>query len=132
MLNSNDVRYLLVGGHAVNYHGYPRATADLDVWVAVDPDNSRKLEKTLQDFGFDGAEAAMFEATGKVIRMGVPPLRIEILTSVSGVEFDECFLERETAEIEGVTVNLISLPRLKQNKRSAGRSKDFADLEQLD
>ncbi len=132
LLNSSEVEYLVIGGYAVNYYGYPRATADMDVWVGIDPGNAQKMAAALQEFGFPQAEAKMFRETGNVIRMGVPPLRIEVLTSISGVEFTRAFPKRTFAMIDGVPVNLIGLEDLKANKKASGRFKDLTDLEQLD
>jgi hypothetical protein len=87
LLNSSDVEYLVIGGYAVNYYGFSRATADLDIWIAASPENAERLARVVRQFGFEQAEAAVFFEPRKVIRMGVPPLRLEILTSVSGVEF---------------------------------------------
>jgi hypothetical protein len=132
LLNSHDVEYLLVGGYAVNYYGYPRATADLDIWIAIDPVNAGKMAGALGKFGFEQATSSLLQEPGKIIRMGVPPIRIEVLTSISGVDFPTCFRNRLIADIDGVSANLISLPDLKANKKAAGRLKDLADLEQLD
>lgn len=132
LLNSNKVEYLVVGGYAVNYYGYPRATADLDIWIAIHPDNSRRLTDVVQQFGFASVESTTFLEPRKVIRMGVPPVRLEILTSISGVEFQECYGRRVETDWDGVRVPLIGLPDLKRNKRAAGRLKDRLDLEQLE
>jgi predicted nucleotidyltransferase len=131
-LNSRNVEYLLIGGYAVNYYGYPRATADLDIWIAIDPLNAEKMAAALSEFGFANATSSLLQEPGKIIRMGVPPIRIEVLTSVSGVDFPNCFRNRLIADIDGVSANLISLADLKANKKAAGRLKDLADLEQLD
>lgn len=133
LLNIHDVKYLLIGGYAVSYHGYPRATNDLDVWVAVHPDNAERLVQAVQDFGFVTADlsTALFLQEDKIVRMGRPPIRIELLTSISGVEFADCFARRLLAEVDGVPVNLINLDDLKQNKRASGRYKDLNDLENL-
>jgi len=85
LLNSHDVRYLLIGGYAVNYHGYPRATGDMDIWVDRDPDNAEKVTTVLRQFGFRQASQELFTEPGNVVRMGVSPLRIEVLTTISGV-----------------------------------------------
>ena len=132
LLNSSEVEYLLIGGYAVNYYGYPRATADMDIWVGIDPGNSHKVATALQRFGFPKAEAQLFRERGKIIRMGVPPLRIEVLTSISGVDFSQAFANRTCADIDGVLVSLISVGDLKANKKASGRLKDLTDLEQLD
>jgi hypothetical protein len=131
LLNSHAVEYLVVGGYAVNYHGYPRATGDIDLWVALDPSNASKLTAVLHEFGFRQASDETFLRPDTVVRMGMPPLRIEILTAISGVSFPECFGKRIVAEIDGVTVNVIDGESLRANKKAAGRLKDLADLEQL-
>ncbi len=93
LLKEHDVRYLLIGGYAVGYHGYPRATEDFDIWVAIHPDNARKLVTVLKIFGFDdpALKPELFLQKPKIIRMGSPPMRLEIPMSISGVEFDECY-----------------------------------------
>ncbi|MEZ4646380.1 MAG: hypothetical protein R3E31_27265 [Chloroflexota bacterium] len=133
LLNAHNVRYLLIGGYAVGYHGYPRATVDMDVWIAIHPDNARRIVTALKEFGFDlpEVEESIFLQEDKVIRMGVPPIRLEILTSISGVEFEKCFDERIVDKVDDIPVNLISLERLKQNKKASGRYKDLNDLEHL-
>ena len=134
MLNENEVRYLLVGGYAVGYHGYVRATADMDIWVVRDDKNAQRLVDTLQEFGFsvEDLRPELFLEGARVIRMGVPPVRIEVLTSVSGVDFEECYEERIVEQWDDVQVNVISLPKLKSNKRASGRLKDLADLDYLE
>ncbi|MCB9008130.1 MAG: hypothetical protein H6656_12315 [Ardenticatenaceae bacterium] len=133
LLNAHNVEYLLIGGYAVGYYGYPRATVDMDVWIAIHPVNAAQVVTVLKTFGFDLPELneALFLEENQVIRMGVPPMRLELLTSISGVEFDVCFAERVVDEIDGVMVNLISLAHLKQNKLASGRYKDLNDLEHL-
>src|SRR5262245_18805081 len=85
LLNSNNVEYLLIGGYAVNYHGYPRATVDMDVWIAMDPQNAERVAAAVRAFGFRDTTAREFLQPHKIVRMGVPPLRLEILTTISGV-----------------------------------------------
>jgi hypothetical protein len=131
LLNSHGVEYLLIGGYAVNYYGYPRATADIDIWISTAAANAARVAETLREFGFTQATAETFVEPDTVVRMGVPPMRIEILTSVSGLTFTDCFPRRQVVEIAGVPVNLIDLGDLKDNKRASGRLKDLADLEQL-
>ncbi|MGB4950982.1 MAG: hypothetical protein WBO55_10155 [Rhizobiaceae bacterium] len=123
----------MIGGYAVGYHGYPRATNDLDVWVAVHSDNAERLVDVLQAFGFSVPMLSkeLFLQERKVVRMGMPPMRIEILTSISGVTFEECYADRITDEIDDIPVNLIDLEHLKQNKKASGRYKDLSDLEHL-
>ncbi len=133
LLNSHGVEYLLVGGYAVGYYGYPRATADMDIWIARTPQNAEKLVAVLREFGFNPPELTpdLFLKENRVIRMGVPPFRIEIVTSASGVTFEECYAARTLAVIDDVPVNIISLLHLKENKRATGRHKDLDDLEHL-
>ena len=133
LLHSEAVEYLLVGGYAVGYYGYPRATGDMDIGIGANPENAAKVMRVLQQFGFGEAaiSADLFLRPDQVIRMGVPPLRIERLTGVSGVTFTACFAQRREDELDGVRVNLISLEDLKVNKQAAGRAKDLNDLEHL-
>ncbi len=133
LLKEHDVRYLIIGGYAVGYHGYPRATEDLDIWIAVHPDNAQKLVSVLKEFGFDNPELKpeLFLQKPKIIRMGFPPMRLEITTSISGVEFDECYRSRIMDDVDGIEVCLIDLEHLKRNKKASGRAKDIADLENL-
>ena len=133
LLGAHSVEYLLVGGYAVAYHGYPRATADLDVWIALNPINAGKTVAALREFGFDlpDLRPEVFLQEHKIIRLGRPPLRIEIATSISGVTFEDCYPDRLVTQIDDVAVNLIDLEHLKINKRTAGRHKDLDDLENL-
>jgi len=133
LLNAHEVKYLLIGGYAVAFHGYPRATADMDIWVSRTDENARKLVSVLEEFGFGDIASARqaFTQADRVIRMGVPPLRIELITSISGVEFDACYAERIENVIDDVRVNILSLADLKRNKKAAGRPRDLADLEEL-
>jgi hypothetical protein len=131
LLNSNGVEYLVIGGYAVNYYGYARATADLDIWIGITPDNAQLTAAVVREFGFAQADAATFLEPGKVIRMGLPPVRLEILTTISGVEFAVCYSRRHRTELDGVPVNFIRLDDLKRNKEASGRLKDRLDLEQL-
>jgi len=131
--NQHEVEYLLVGGYAVGYHGYPRATMDIDVWVASNPENARRVVAALEDFGFSGEVLVegLFLESDKVVRMGFPPMRIEIMTSISGVDFKDAYDQRIEDMLDGVPIKLISLHHLKANKVAAARAKDLADLEEL-
>ncbi len=133
LLNAHQVEYLLIGGYAVAYHGYPRATADMDIWIGTHSQNTRKIVTVLKEFGFDLPEltAELFQREGQIIRMGVPPVRIEIATTISGVTFAECYASRVVDALDEVEVNLIDLAHLKINKKAAGRHKDLDDLENL-
>src|SRR5262245_29595370 len=96
LLNSEGVDYLLIGGYAVGYHGYPRATGDMDVWIDISPENAARVVTVLRKFGFGetAIEEELFLNENQVIRMGVPPLRIEVLTTISGVTFADCHAPR--------------------------------------
>ena len=133
LLNAHNVEYLLIGGYAVGYFGYPRATADMDIWIAMNPANAEKIVKVLKEFGFNPPDLStdLFLKEWQIIRLGVPPVRIEIATTISGVDFDECFAGKVIAELDGEQVNLISLNHLKINKKASGRHQDLADLDNL-
>lgn len=133
LLKEHDVRYLLIGGYAVGYHGYARATDDMDIWVAIHPDNAQKLVSALKVFGLDDPNLTpeLFLQKPKIVRMGFPPMRLEITTSVSGVDFEECYQTRIIDKLDDIEVNFIDLEHLKKNKMASGRAKDIADLENL-
>jgi predicted nucleotidyltransferase len=133
LLNSRGVKYLVVGGYAVGYYGYPRATGDLDIWIAVSQVNAEKMAEALRDFGMPEKEVVkdLFIKKDKVVRIGVPPVRIEVITGASGVNFDECYLRREVMDIEDIAVSFISLEDLRTNKNACGRFKDLEDLKHL-
>jgi len=133
LLNAHGVKYLLIGGYAVGYHGYPRATGDMDIWIAVAPDNAERMVQVLREFGFNTPDLSteLFLQDHNIVRMGFAPLRIEVTTKISGVEFDECYVERIVDMFDDVAVSLISLYHLKLNKKASGRYKDLADLENL-
>lgn len=133
LLRSAKIEYLLIGGYAVGHYGFPRATGDLDIWVATHDENATRLVDTLRRFGFDVPELSksLFQKPRHVVRMGVPPVRLEILSSIDGVEFQDCYARRENAVIDGVEVDIISLADLKTNKRVSGRHQDLTDLEKL-
>ena len=116
LLRSAKIEYLLIGGYAVGHYGFPRATGDLDIWVATHDENATRLVDALRRFGFDVPELnkSLFQEPKHVVRMGVPPVRLEISSSIDGVEVD-----------------VISLADLKTNKRASGRHQDLTDLEKL-
>src|SRR5580658_8014427 len=132
-LNSNSVEYLLIGGYAVGIYGHIRATNDLDIWVDISQENAARIDRALREFGFAPPELApdLFLVRNSIVRMGVPPFRIEILTSISGVDFESCYAEKEMIQIDELLVPVISLARLRENKAASGRAKDLADLEGL-
>lgn len=133
LLNSRKIEYLLIGGYAVGYYGYPRATADMDIWVAVSEENAKKLTEAIKDFGINAPDLneSIFLKPGKVIRMGHPPIRIEVLTKISGVNFERCYERRKETKIDGIKVKIISFKDLLKNKEASGRYKDLNDLENL-
>jgi hypothetical protein len=121
-LNAHRVEYLLVGDYAVGLHGYPRATIDLDVWVAA-----------TREFGFDVPTLVpeLFLSPASIVGFGTPPFRIEVMTSIDGVEYDACQADASTITVDGVDIPVISLADLETNKKAAGRRKDLADLDNL-
>jgi predicted nucleotidyltransferase len=133
-LNDNGVRYLVVGGYAVALHGYPRYTKDIDIWVEMTLENASNILKALDQFGFGalGVKAADFTLPDQMLQLGHPPGRIDILTTLPGVEFSECYTVRTVVEVDGVSVNFIDLENLKKNKKATGRHQDLADLENLE
>ena len=132
-LNDNQVRYLVAGGYAVALYGYPRYTKDLDIWIELDPENAERIIVALEQFGFASLEltAADFLDPGTVIQLGHPPNRIDLLTTLTGVEFESCFESRTVIHIDDVAVNFIDLDDLRRNKEAVGRPQDLADLDNL-
>jgi len=132
-LNDNEVRYLVTGGYAVALYGYPRYTKDLDVWIDLDRDNAEKLIAALEQFGFGSLEltADDFLEPGMIIQLGRPPNRIDLLTTLTGVDFGTCYELRTVIQVENIFVNFIDMGNLKINKLAAGRPQDLADLDNL-
>lgn len=133
LFNAHEVAYLIVGGYAVAYHGYPRTTGDIDLWIRSTEANGQQVVAALRAFGFNvpALKPGLFLKPDQVVRMGHPPLRVEILTSISGVDFDACYPNRTEDTLGEVEVSLIGLDCLKENKRASGRHKDLDDLEHL-
>jgi phage replication-related protein YjqB (UPF0714/DUF867 family) len=133
ILKGKNIGYLLIGGYAVGYHGYPRATNDMDIWIPIDTKTAEQMVSALNEFGFDTPQLSkeLFLKENSIVRMGIAPMRIEILTTISGVNFEECFQQRIVDEIDGIEVNVISLNQLKINKKASGRYKDLDDFENL-
>lgn len=133
LLNAHEVRYLIVGGYAVAFHGHPRYTKDLDVWLWVDPANAKKVITALHEFGFGslGLTEHDFLNPVNVLQLGYPPVRIDLTMSISGVEFEACFGNKVDTEIDGIPVSFIGLEDLKVNKRASGRHIDLDDVENL-
>ncbi|MCF7920851.1 MAG: nucleotidyltransferase [Candidatus Cloacimonetes bacterium] len=133
LLNENKVEYLIVGGYALAVYGYPRYTKDLDVWIWIDADNADKMVNIINEFGFGSLDLAKedFLEEGYVIQLGLPPNRIDILNSLTGVEFRECYNNHQEVIIDGLNIKFIGLDCYKKNKKATGRSQDLADLEIL-
>lgn len=133
LLNGLDVRYLIVGAFAVAYYGYPRFTGDIDIFVERSHENARKLINVIKQFGFGdlNISAEDFLHEDQVIQLGVAPNRIDVLTFLSGVNFEDAWTSRKYDDLDGLTVPFISKELLKKNKEASGRSQDLADLEHL-
>ena len=133
LLAAHEVRFLVVGGAAVNTLGYLRMTEDFDFWIDRAPENVDRLMAALEAFGFGGQfERADLLAPGMVLMMGRPPNRIDLLTSISGREFADCWERRTYESFDGVRLPMISLEDLLINKRASGRPKDLADVEEFE
>lgn len=133
LFNANKVDYLIVGAHALAYHGAPRYTGDLDVLVRPDPANARGILKALSEFGFGavGLTADDFTNPDKVIQLGVPPVRVDIVTSITGVSWEEAAAGKARGNYGDVPVHFLGKKEFIKNKRAVGRKKDDADLEAL-
>ena len=131
--NSHNVRYLVVGGYAVSYYGHPSYTGDLDFWYCPDSESAKKLMQALVDFGFGslGLSEKDFTEPDQVIQLGYEPERIDILTGVSGLDFETCWKDRKIVEWDGMELNFISLRDLRINKSATGRKIDLDDLDKL-
>jgi hypothetical protein len=133
LLNSNGVEYLVVGATALAHHGIPRFTGDLDILLRNTAENGSRVERLLRDFGFGdlGLRAQDFTNSYQVVQLGVAPLRIDLLTSISGVTFEEAWAGRVSAIVDGVKMNLIGRKELIENKKATRRPQDMADLKAL-
>lgn len=133
LLNFHKVRYLVVGGYAVGFYGYPRYTGDIDIWIAISADNAAKVLAVLHDFGFGSLpiQAQDLLQEDLVLQLGQEPIRIDLLTSVTGIHFEECYPHATIAQLDGLEIYFVDLAHLKENKRATGRQKDLGDLENL-
>jgi len=133
-LNAEGAKYLLVGAYAVGLHGVPRATGDIDFWVEPSADNAQRVWRALHRFGAPLYDLTIADLPEPQLdyQIGVEPLRIDVITSVDGLAFDDAWRERETRDYEDVAVPLISLQHLKINKRATGRAKDLGDADELE
>jgi len=129
----NGVEFLIVGGYALAFHGAPRFTGDIDLYIRPDRRNAARILKALEEFGFGGVglSEADFIEPGKVVQLGFPPVRIDLVTSLAGVTWDEAWSGRAEGDYGGVPVGFIGRTEFLRNKRAAGRAKDLADIEAL-
>lgn len=134
VLLDNGVKFLLVGAYAMGVHGYPRATGDIDIWVEPSADNSFRVYQALMEFGapLHEVDETTFVKPGIVFQIGIAPRRIDLISSISGVAFDEAYRQRQTVEIDGLPVPILSCDDLIRNKRATGRDKDRLDAERLE
>lgn len=134
LLNENKVDYLIIGGYALAFHGYPRFTQDIDFWVWADAENAKRITKVLDEFGFTSLEINEYDFLDEdsMIQLGFPPNRIDIINQIDGVNFLEAFSEKEIFEDGEIRINFIGLDQLIQNKKASGRLKDLADVQTLE
>ena len=134
-LNDAKAKYLVVGAHALAAHGVPRVTGDLDVWAEPSSENAVRVYGALASFGAPlemlGVDASDFEASDRVVQIGLPPYRIDIMTSISGVTFSEAWADRMTGHLFEVPVAFLGRASFIKNKRASGRTKDLADIKAL-
>jgi len=133
LLIKHKVEYLIVGGYAVGVHGHPRFTGDLDVWLKMSTENAAKILSAVNEFGFSSYQLSTedFLKEGNIIQLGYPPIRIDLLTQIDGVGFDDCYKNKLIVEVSGTGVNFIGYDDLLKNKKASGRHRDFDDLENL-
>ena len=131
--NAASVEYLIVGAYAVAAHGLPRTTGDIDFWIRPTPENAERVWRALSEFGapMERVDVDDFASPDMIVQFGVPPGRIDIITSVEAVEFPEAWAERLTVPMDGVTAYVIGREHLLRNKRAVGRPQDLADAERL-
>jgi len=133
ILLNNEVKFLIVGAYAMGAYGYPRATGDFDIWVEASPSNSRKMYSSLSEFSASLSDISKdtFTKKGIIFQIGIAPRRIDIITYIDGVNFQDAYKSRENIEIEGLSIPFISKENLIKNKQSTGREKDKLDSDYL-
>jgi len=131
--NAHGVEYVVVGAYALAHHGAPRATGDIDLYARPAPENAQRILHALDVFGFASLNLTLedFSAPDKVVQLGVPPVRVDIVTGLDGVSWEQVWDTRESGSIGGVPVQIIGRETFVANKRAAGRLKDLADIEAL-
>lgn len=134
LLNSNSVKYVVVGGHALAFHGLPRFTSDLDCFILADRGNAANVQKALIEFGYGSADFSIgdLEKPSKIFMLGIAPYRIDLITKIDGVSFDEAYDTAVNGHLGSVPVKFISREKFIKNKRASGRTKDLADIEALE
>ena len=132
-LLKNEVKFLIIGAYAMGVYGYPRATGDFDIWVEASLDNSKKLYKSLAEFGAPLTDITenSFTEKGIIFQIGLAPRRIDILTDIDGVDFTAAYQDKETIEIEEISLPFLSKENLIKNKQATGREKDKLDIKYL-
>jgi hypothetical protein len=132
-LNANGVKYLIVGGYAVGFHGYPRYTKDLDIWLLVSEENAERILKSMDQFGMGnlGLTKAEFLDPDSIVQIGYPPSRIDLVMSCDGIEFESCYLTKIDHVSEGLVLHFLDLENLKKNKKASARPQDLADYDNL-
>ena len=132
--NAHRVEYLVVGAHALAAHGHVRATGDLDVWIRPESVNARRVIEALREFGAPLQDLSEEDLTlaGTIFQIGVAPIRIDVLTSIDGIAFEEAWSDRFTAKFVDLPVPVLSARHLIRNKRTVGRAQDLADVEWLE
>ncbi|MDQ7816526.1 MAG: DUF6036 family nucleotidyltransferase [Melioribacteraceae bacterium] len=133
LLNENQVEYLVIGAFALGFHGAPRNTGDIDIWIRISKENAKRMIATLEVFGFSslGFKEEDFLEKDSIIQLGVPPVRIDILTSITGVEFEDAYNNRCILKSDGISINYLSKEDFIKNKKTSGRLKDLADIERI-
>lgn len=131
---AESVEYLVVGAYALAAHGLPRATGDLDLWVNATPENAGRVRRALERFGapLEGVSEADLATPDNVLQIGVPPRRVDVLTSIDGVDFAEAWPARLDVTVEGMEVPMLGREHLIRNKRAVGRPQDLADVARLE
>jgi hypothetical protein len=134
LLNANEVKYLVVGGYAVALHGYPRYTKDLDIWIELSPSNADRILSALEKFGLGSLNLKPddFLEENQIIQLGYPPNRIDLLTTLKNLKFEDCYRSKVKVTLGDVEVNFIDIENLKKNKLATGRAQDLADAENLE
>ncbi|MBN2411287.1 hypothetical protein JXQ31_06310 [candidate division KSB1 bacterium] len=133
LLNVHKVRYLIVGGYALAFHGHPRYTKDMDVWIEPTKTNAVKILQVLNDFGFASLQFSLKDCMNpdNVIQLGSPPYRIDLIFELDGVEFKTCYSNKMVLTIKDLKINFIDLENLRKNKKATARPQDIVDLERL-